>query len=128
MSERRLSVSTPVERMCASSKATPIHEDDEEEEEKIDEAEGEEDATCMDISKVEGEVLQAYGQLHYEHSLSGAAVQQHKAACNSVTMAQSTAIKRALRGKLMPGVDLDSIINPIMDAAEKYRHKGEQEI
>ena len=46
-------------RMCASSKATPIHEDEEEEEEEIDEAEGEEDATCMDISKVEGEVLQA---------------------------------------------------------------------
>ena len=116
-------------RMCASSKATPIHEEEEEEEEEIDEAEGEDDATCMDVSKVQGEVLQAYGELHYEHFLSGAAVQQHKAASNSVTMAQSTAIKRALRGKLMPGVDLDSIINPIMDAAEKYRHKGtEQEL
>ena len=83
----------------------------------------------MDIAKIEGEVLQTYGELHYEHFLSGAAVQQHKEACKSVTKAQSNAIKRALRGKLMPGVDLDSIINPIMDAAEKYRHKGtEQEL
>ena len=93
-----------------------------------DGAESEEDTNCMDIAKIEGEVLQTYGELHYEHFLSGAAVQQHKEACKSVTMAQRNALKRALRGKLMPGVDLDSIINPIMDAAEKYRHKGEQEI
>jgi len=114
--------------MCSSYKATAIDEEEEEEEEEYDMDEEAEVMYDMDVSKIDGELLQTYGELHYEHFLSGAAVQQHKAACKSVTSAQSTAIKRALEGKLMPGVDLDSIINPIMDAAEKYRNKGEQEI
>ena len=109
-------------RMCGGRRATAIDEE-EEEEEAEDGAGSEEDTNGMDIAKVEGEVLQTYGELHYEHFLSGAAVQQHKAACKSVTSAQSTAIKRALEGKLMPGVDLDSIINPIMDAAENTETK-----
>ena len=120
--------------MCGSHTATAVAEDEEvrieevcNEEEKDEEVAAEEDIACLDQSKIEGEILQSYGELHYEHFLSGAAVQQHKKACKRVTSAQTKAIKRALRGKLIPGVDIDSIINPIMDAAEKYRNKGTEQ-
>ena len=74
-------------------------------------------------SNVDSVFLQSCGELHYEHFVSTANTQRHKEACARVSAAQTKAIKKALNGKLVPGVDLDSIIGPIMGVADKFQHK-----
>jgi hypothetical protein len=60
-------------------------------------------------------------ELRYEHYQSGATVQRVKDAQRAITSAQTAAVKSAVAQHMKPGVNLDALIDPIMEATDRYR-------
>ena len=73
-----------------------------------------------EVSKIQSEFLDQCSQLQFEHYLTPSNVQRHKAAAQAVANLQTKAIKRALKGKVLPDTNLDSIIDTIMDATTPF--------
>ena len=81
----------------------------------------------LDISKIQQEALHSSAELHYEHYIPTAHKQHFKEASERIAKLQSSAIKRALHGKLLPGTSLDELIDPIMEACKIFKDKRAEE-
>ena len=85
------------------------------------------EVASFDVRRIEQETLLSNAELHYEHHVQTATIQRAKEGSSRVSTLQSKAIKRALKGKLQPGVSLDGVIDDIMDASSRYsslRHEA----
>jgi hypothetical protein len=70
--------------------------------------------------------LSQTADLHYEHHVSTANVQRFKGAIKAINLQQSRAIKEALEAQIASAdadLDLDALIDPIMNAMDRYQHK-----
>ena len=90
------------------------------EDEQAARAEVNADMTDDAVAQIRDLYLDVYGRMHYEHYATPADVQRAKLAAQRVSAKQTDAIKRALKASCLPGTDLDSLINPIMQANEAY--------
>ena len=78
------------------------------------------DITEDAVAQIRDLYLDEYGRMHYEHYATPADVQRAKLAAQHVSAKQTAAIKRALKASCLPGTDLDSLIDPIMQANDAY--------
>jgi hypothetical protein len=89
------------------------------------ECEGQENTDRMQraLEKCDQCHLDVCADMHLNHYLPQSSVQCHKEGIAKLASAQSAAIKEALRGHLKEGVELDTLIDPIMKAQEKFRDR-----
>jgi hypothetical protein len=75
-------------------------------------------------SRISEEWLQTLGEMHFDHYHSQASIARQKDAAWRIAQLQSSAIKAALDGKLLPGVQdaLDELIDPIMAAIQRFHN------
>ena len=83
-------------------------------------AEAEQSRAERDIDDVAEQFLDECTELRYEQHISPANVQRFKDGMVRVTARQTEAVKRALRTHVRPGVNLDDLIDPIMEATDRY--------
>ena len=74
-----------------------------------------------EVDDIAEEFLDECTELRYEQYISPANVQRVKDLVTRVTAQQTAAIKRAVAPHLQPNANLDDLIDPIMQATDRYR-------
>ena len=89
--------------------------------ETADDADAAESRLEREVCTIAEESLDEWTELRYEQYISPANIQWVKDGAARITAHQTEAVKRAIQPYIASNVDLDELIDPIMEATERYQ-------